>query len=345
MSPSPVVSVIVPVYNREKYIQKCVDSILLQTYKNFELILVDDGSRDNSFNICKTYEAKDSRVNILHQENGGVSSARNLGIEHAHGRWICFVDSDDYVTENYIESLIKMLEKYENKPTLFALKGIIRWNKEFRLFPQPLYTGSEILKARNDAPWGKLYDKHIIDAYNVKFPIGIRAGEDFIFNCNYAMHIDGIVTIDSYDYVYNPMESVIAGRFFSLEEAWNHYISVKSAWEKLMDKYGITDRIDKMRCLWESPVSHYFESFMLNSKSSITYIAESEFSADIDDYTKYTPTKNIRKRISLFLLKNKMFRTYVAYNRIIMNVRRIILPLYMKFNSRKYHLNFTHKKH
>lgn len=98
---SLTISVIVPVYNAEKTLRECVDSILSQEYKNIELLLVDDGSKDSSPSICDEYAAKDKRVKVFHKPNGGVSSARNLGLDNAQGEWITFVDSDDFVTENY----------------------------------------------------------------------------------------------------------------------------------------------------------------------------------------------------------------------------------------------------
>ena len=96
-----MISVIVPVYNAENTLRQCVDSILNQEYKYLELILVDDGSKDDSPAICDEYAVKDKRVKVFHKENGGVSSARNLGLDHAHGEWITFVDSDDFLDSDY----------------------------------------------------------------------------------------------------------------------------------------------------------------------------------------------------------------------------------------------------
>ena len=95
------ISVIVPVYKVEPYINHCVDSILAQTYRDFELILVDDGSPDNCGKICDEYAKKDSRVKVIHKVNGGVSSARNMGLDNAKGEWITFIDADDYVVNTY----------------------------------------------------------------------------------------------------------------------------------------------------------------------------------------------------------------------------------------------------
>lgn len=99
---NPKVSVIVPVYNVEKLLQRCIDSILAQTFTDFELLLIDDGSKDKSGEICDEYAAKDSRIRVFHKQNGGVSTARNLGIDKAQGEWIYFVDSDDSNFRNTI---------------------------------------------------------------------------------------------------------------------------------------------------------------------------------------------------------------------------------------------------
>lgn len=104
MTPTPVVSIIVPVYNAEKFIHRCIDSILAQTFTDWELLLIDDGSKDASGKICDEYAAKDERIRVFHKENGGVSSARNLGLDHARGEWITFVDADDYIEENFLKS-------------------------------------------------------------------------------------------------------------------------------------------------------------------------------------------------------------------------------------------------
>ena len=99
------ISIIVPVYNVEKYLNNCIDSILSQTYTDFELILVNDGSNDNSGEICDFYKKLDSRIKVFHKENGGVSSARNVGISNTNGNYICFIDSDDCVNELYLHNL------------------------------------------------------------------------------------------------------------------------------------------------------------------------------------------------------------------------------------------------
>lgn len=101
----PLISIIIPVYNVEKYLCQCIDSVLLQTYTNIEIIMINDGSTDSSGDICDNYSKKDARITVIHKENGGVSSARNIGIEHAQGKYILFIDADDFIDVDYIEAM------------------------------------------------------------------------------------------------------------------------------------------------------------------------------------------------------------------------------------------------
>lgn len=109
----PEISIIVPVYNVEKYVRKCIESILNQTFSDFELILVDDGSTDNSGKICDEYKLKDNRVIVIHKENGGLSSARNVGIDNANGKFLGFVDGDDYIEKDMYETLYKDIKEFD----------------------------------------------------------------------------------------------------------------------------------------------------------------------------------------------------------------------------------------
>ena len=114
MNVNPKISVIVPVYNTEKYLKRCIDSILAQSYSDFELLLIDDGSTDASPAICDEYATNDSRVRVFHKPNGGVSSARNLGLDNARGEWIAFVDSDDWIESEMLYLFISKAEKTDS---------------------------------------------------------------------------------------------------------------------------------------------------------------------------------------------------------------------------------------
>ena len=111
---NPLISLVIPVYNVEKYLDKCMESVLAQTYDNFEVILVDDGSTDSSGKMCDEYAERDSRVTVYHKPNGGLSDARNFGVEHCNADLVSFIDSDDYVTEDYLEYLWYLMSKYDS---------------------------------------------------------------------------------------------------------------------------------------------------------------------------------------------------------------------------------------
>ena len=120
----PSVTLIVPVYNVEKYLNRCIDSILNQTLEDFELILVDDGSKDNSGNICDEYMRKDRRVKVIHKENGGLSDARNSGIEISTGEYLSFIDSDDWVEKEFLETLYNNAIKYQAEIVIVNLHKV-----------------------------------------------------------------------------------------------------------------------------------------------------------------------------------------------------------------------------
>ena len=212
----PFVSVIVPVYKAENFLPKCIDSILNQTYKDFELILVNDGSPDKSGKICDKYSEKDNRIIVIHKKNGGVSSARNIGIENATGKYICFVDSDDFLENNYLEELINTKENYSEVENIWCgfqtvtdysksnAKEVIADSSKFL----SIYNNKDIMllheKWLDCSPWNKLYMQKIIIDYKIKFPEDMFLGEDLIFNLNYLENTNGKIIIINkpiYNYV------------------------------------------------------------------------------------------------------------------------------------------------
>ena len=118
-----LVSVIVPIYKVEEYLRECVDSIINQTYKNLEIILVDDGSPDKCGEICDEYARNDSRITVYHKENGGLSDARNYGIDRCNGEYITFVDSDDVLKSNFVETLMGLIEEYDADVAVSGVKN------------------------------------------------------------------------------------------------------------------------------------------------------------------------------------------------------------------------------
>lgn len=204
-----LVSIIIPIYNAENTIEKCIESIINQTYSNIEIILINDGSSDDSQKICEKYAQFDDRIRIINQVNSGVSSARNNGIKISSGRYIQFVDSDDYIEENMTYSLVKFLEDTNSE---FAISGIYNVEENFSVCSrEDLYKkvknlfGEEIITS----VWNKMFLKEKIKSH---FDTNINYGEDIIFNLKYLEGVQRIVLIKEKFYHYqhvNPMSLTV----------------------------------------------------------------------------------------------------------------------------------------
>lgn len=210
-----LVSVIVPVYNTEKYLSECIESILRQSYFDIELLLVDDGSSDNSGKICDYYATIDKRVRVIHQSNQGVSRARNAALHTAQGKWVTFVDSDDTINTDYIENLVTTNPLFD-KWTL-AVSGatridrntnICRWKQEFvnrtisitSLSKEDWQLLDSILLF--GTTWGKLYNLEIIRTNGIKFDERLSLNEDQLFFFKYLKYVNKIVSNDNVGYNY-----------------------------------------------------------------------------------------------------------------------------------------------
>ena len=201
------VSIIVPVYNVDNVLHYCVDSILAQTYNDFELILVDDGSTDKSGEICDRYADENDKIKVVHIENSGVSKARNTGIEIAKGDYICFIDSDDFISEDYIEELLKAHNQFSDCENIWCgfqtvtdynssnPKTNLASNSEKYSF----YSRSEIMtlheKWLSQMPWNKLFKTSIIKENNIRFPDDLSLGEDLLFNLHYLDNSNGAIAV------------------------------------------------------------------------------------------------------------------------------------------------------
>lgn len=206
----PEISVIVPVYKAEAYINRCVDSILSQTFTDFELILVDDGSPDRSGAICDEYAQRDSRVRVIHKQNGGVSSARNAGLHVAEGSWVTFVDSDDYVTCTYLEDL------YEPDYDLTVISHIhvncsdeSRQKKTIKTFSTAALDGQQLqmLLEENGTYWvmfcwGRLFRHRLLKEHQLLYIDGMNCGEDYIFSSHYLSVCNSLCMKESTSYIH-----------------------------------------------------------------------------------------------------------------------------------------------
>lgn len=238
-----LISVIVPIYNVEKYLNKCINSIIEQTYQNIEIILVDDGSNDSSEKICDEYAKKDKRVKVIHKKNGGVSEARNFGIENSNGKYIAFIDSDDYITNDYIEYLYRILK--ENKADIsccnFEYVYSDKENKKIDNQQDNVYIYNqlealkELLYQRNidTSLWGKLIKKDLFD--NLKFPCG-EIYEDFAVFYKILLKIEKIIYSNIKKYFYMQREKSILSTNFGKKDLYM-VIAAKEMYNTIIKQY------------------------------------------------------------------------------------------------------------
>ena len=199
-----MISIIVPIYKAEQYIHRCIDSILAQSHTDFELLLIDDGSPDNCGAICDEYAAKDSRVRVLHKENGGVSSARNLGLDNAQGEWVTFIDSDDWVECEFLDKLIEGGNADLVVGGCYRTSGM-KQHLEDRLYDMksiPEFLDLYLDKLLLRTPWGKLFRRSIIDDNHIRFNKDIRFGEDTLVVFEYLCYSNSISSVAYCGYNY-----------------------------------------------------------------------------------------------------------------------------------------------
>lgn len=196
---TPIVSIIVPVYNVETYLHRCVDSILKQTFTSFELLLVDDGSTDGSGRICDDYASSDSRIVVIHKENGGVSSARNVALDRACGKYVCFIDSDDWIEACYLETIVRQVKGYDilffgfsmdskNEDSLRLSVGEIRAKGALERDRCLLHLMHNKLGHNlMGYTWDKVFRRDLIEKNKLRFLEHVHFGEDEIFTLAYCL--------------------------------------------------------------------------------------------------------------------------------------------------------------
>lgn len=273
------ITIIIPVFNSEKYIKFCLSDLLKQSYPNFEVILVDDGSTDNSLKICNNFCELDNRIKVITQKNGGVSKARNTGLKMANGKYICFVDSDDRVDKNYLKDLIESYYACNSVADLVIHGCKIDYYKKEKIVKtkiiepkSKIYKFQEFLASlEEDIPlvcaqtvWGKLYLKSIIEENSVSFNEKISLSEDYLFNLEYMNCIDNIV-IEAYsNYHYRKTEINSLVRRYHPE----YLDTIKTIIFKM--EYVVKQPSDKFLGYifreYARTIYHYYSNFSYNEK-------------------------------------------------------------------------------
>lgn len=289
-----LVSIIVPVYNCEAYIEECIKSLLDQTYSNIEVILIDDGSKDASLKLCKKYEDLDSRVQVISQENLGVSNARNRGIREARGRYLSFVDADDYVEKEFIESLVAVMPAEGLGVCGYKrlVDGEIR--REYvikeKLDIPSLY---RYIFARNEISMSccnKLFSAEILQKYDLAFNDELHMYEDGIFLAEYLKYVN-----NRFGYVAKPLYVYRKNEKSAMQSTYlNRSLDVK--------KVTSLEAVDKLNALYDHPELHIRNCFAYRSVRSSLWllfqmISSNEYEVKYADQIK----ANIRRNIKMYL--------------------------------------------
>lgn len=274
---NPKISIIIPVYNAKMYIIQCILSISKQEYNNFEVILVDDGSKDGSSKICDDWAEKDHRFKVIHQTNLGVSIARNVGIDNSTGDYIVFVDADDFLLPCALKSLYDNMVQtktqlvcgsYQMQKTRNRLKVITYQDavyKENEFDENFVY----ILRDIANAPWGKLFDAQIIRKRNIRFPERVKYGEDSVFLIRYCRYIDSLSICSDILYNYNFTDSNSAMKKFYPTLYQYFYLALEEK-EKFFEE---REKLDLYNSIRSDEEQYYFERclrhYILRAKYSV----------------------------------------------------------------------------
>lgn len=322
------ISIIVPVYNAERYLPRCIESILIQSHTEFELMLIDDGSKDGSGKICDEYAKKDSRIQVIHKENGGVSSARNVGIDKAQGDWVAFIDADDYVEPCYIQNLYShvvcekqlIMAGYDSEKKLCRFDGITLRQGEFVKY---LIDKKAILYSQ---PWAKLFNLNVIKQAGIYFPLGIHFGEDAIFNLRYYSVVDVVTFARDVDYHYEVgNETSLIRRINSFDSEWNAYVIWKELLLRLLNRFPIYENPTKEA--WNSGLGGQFQRCLRSIYDKRNGCGMKEqlkllHSIPKEDYQQYCNyyTCLVKKHIlNQFFLSSRLYILFCLFNKIYKN--------------------------
>lgn len=297
----PLVSIVVPVYNAAVYLNTCVDAIANQTYPNIELLLVNDGSTDNSLEICQGWSTRDFRIKVLSHENQGVSATRNAGIRQCHGHYIAFVDADDIIAPTFVETLVHMMEQGE------VDCAVVNWVSGKEHDASSFTTGNVSLRDGDDVVpelfgrcqgflWNKLYKMEIIRNKNLELDCNILISEDLLFNAHYFQFCKRIAFFDGVQYFYRQHGGSAINRLNNLR------------WFDCLKVYDRLDAFFRGNDKAELMIDYVHESLLLQAKYRMKYV-------DPDKLPNLHIEENIRKiesrkrrftsrqRVKLFLLK------------------------------------------
>ena len=339
-----LVSIIVPVYNTEKYLDRCIQSIVTQTYSNIEVLIIDDGSSDNSLNIAKKYQGSDQRVIVVSIPNGGVSNARNQGINLAKGEYVLFVDSDDYILPNFIQNMVN-----DSADVEYVVSNIVMRNP-YKILP--LYKdisfsfpikGKHTIKSYVNmlsnlgisplvgAPYCKLFRRVILIENDIRFNVNTCYAEDLEFNLSYLRYVNNVYISCNADYIYWK----IIGNTLSRKKYDFEYLN--NRWDTLFEYYEnlfVSDNgdSDNRESIHRLGYNIQFSSIVQNGwKDSVRLLNVINNKVRTEKNIKaYTIFDLIKKKL-LYYLRITALSIYRPIQRLVYSLRCRYSPLYVNY--------------
>lgn len=332
-----LVSIIVPVYNCEKYMEACIESILIQSYDNIEVIIIDDGSTDNTYNIIKEYINKDKRIKYFKQENLGPSIARNRGIEKANGEYLIFIDSDDFIEKIYVEKLVNEIKGknfdivccgYIDKSKYGVVKLNDFWINKYELNKKEFL--SCICNGVGGVLWAKIFSKDIIIENKIRMDPKIFMSEDLIFILEYCKYINRIGVINECLYHYNRLNYSSISSNIDINYLENYVLLINKISELLTELKFDFHKINKIKILKVQDLIHKvlisetYKYLELKDKDkfirNLNSILENEF---IKKYINKLSNNNILDKIYNKLIINKKYTTLLYLSILVIYLRII----------------------
>ena len=278
------ISVVVPIYKVEKYLSECIESVLNQSYKNLEIILVDDGSPDNSGKIADEYATKDGRIKVIHKINGGLSDARNAGIEVATGDYIMFLDSDDLLTADACKVLEEKIEK-ENAD--YVIGNYINCQEDGTLWEKPIFNLEKYKTFRlnvkdytdsffimNSSACNKIFDLNFIKNLNLKFEVGLPA-EDAIFTTYCFIKSEKVYYIPDIIYIYRQRD---AGTSISMNCTSKYFGGISKAYKKIYENFNENNELGFYRFFYAKSMTYmlykFIDSQLLSEEEKIEVLSD-----------------------------------------------------------------------
>lgn len=296
---NPLVTIIIPIFNVEVYLNRCIDSVLQQTYQNIECLLIDDGSTDNSSEICDEYAKKDSRIKVIHKNNEGVSIARNIGLDKAQGQYICFLDGDDWYQDNLIETAVAEMSDSDVPLLMWGINYYdgnsvykqIENEKDFVVIEQ-----LSVFPEWYNSPWTKFIKKSFLDEYNIRFPEHISMAEDMYFSYLCLSHLPKIRFISNSFYNY----------FYCRKDSACNKIDYKKILDEINSINLLQARLDK-----DLPIVFYNSLYerKINAKKKLFY--QIKTIGNVNYFRNLYPEIKLKLdtvtgRVLYFLIQNKL---------------------------------------